>query len=242
MAFNNETGSVLAARNMDFVPAAALAIISYDVDFYKDESTLLYKGTTFFGYVGLWTAFKPKRFSVTMNERTGGTFGDNLASILLAAKQSRDTGKDSEVVPISLVARKTVEICSNYVCAFNGVLQAQTPAGSYVVVSGTTADEGALLTRSRHSADVQLVKHQQTFPENKWYLLQTNDDYFLPATDSRRATGHDDMDKVGSESVDMEELEAVLMQAPVNQRHTIYTTTMDIKSGGYKTVVHLKND
>ena len=68
-----------------------------------------------------------------------------------------------------------------------------------------------------------------------------NDDYFLPANDDRRGSGHENMDKVGSNNVDMKELENVLMESPVNQKHTIYTTVMDIRNGGYQTLLHLKN-
>ena len=99
---------------MDFVPRAALAHITVDLDFYDTPEHLAYRGTTFFGYVGLWTVLNPHKFAVTMNERTWGSVVDNMASIFTAAKESQRSGHDSSIVPIAIAARRSAEFCDSY--------------------------------------------------------------------------------------------------------------------------------
>ena len=49
------------------------------------------------------------------------------------------------------------------------MMQVHAPASSYVIITGTEAHEGALLTRSRWSADVQNVQSQSHYPADSWY-------------------------------------------------------------------------
>merc|ERR1712038_1027946 len=230
MAHNNKTDSVFSARNMDFYPKGALAKITYDVDFYENEKNLLYKGTTFFGCIGLWTSYKPEKFSVIMNERFKN-IQKSYEIMKSAANETRQTGIDSEVIPISFLTRKTTEMCSDYNCALNKLNKAEIPANTYVVISGRKSNEGALLTKGTNTTDVQFVAAQKRYPENKWYLLETNYDYFEePAWwDNRRKVGHQQMDSIGSANVDISKLIKVLMKEPVRNRQTIYSTFMDIK-------------
>ena len=55
---------------------------------------------------------------------------------------------------------------------------------------GVKKEEGSLLTRSRWSADMQMVGPSQVvYPEEDWYLLETNYDYWKEPGDGRRAAG-----------------------------------------------------
>ena len=239
MARNNYLGKNFAARNMDFNPAGPLRNMIADVIFYETETDTvpLYKGTTFVGYVGLWTSMKTNAFSITMNQRTYSRLADNLLNILLAQKMFERTGKDSRIWPISMKARKTTETCDTYKCAYNQMSQATNPAPSYVVMTGMDQDEGALLTKYSRSADIQKVQYQSYYPDNDWYLAQTNDDYWLEAGDARRESAHNSMDELGSTNVSIDNLLDVLDVPPVHAKHTIYSTGMDITTGEYKTVV-----
>ena len=246
MTYNKITRNVFSGRNMDYgfpgMDKGPLTKLTYDVDFYESEFKLLYKGTTFFGYVGLWTAFKPNQFSVSMNERRKHTV-QSYQIMQAAAKESKNNIVDSEVMPISLLARKTIEECADYHCAFNKLEKTKTPAASYVVISGRTSSEGALLTKSSQSTDVERVDSQK-FYQNDWYLLQTNFDQnkTVPYHDSRRKAGHRYMDAIGSQNIDLNELKNILLKAPLKVTfpsfNTIYTTVMGIKQGIYETVVH----
>ena len=42
---------------------------------------IIYTGTTFFGYVGMWTGSKPNLFTLSGDERDKGKVLDNLESI-----------------------------------------------------------------------------------------------------------------------------------------------------------------
>merc|ERR1711879_682120 len=55
MAFSKLYNHAIAGRNMDFEPRTALKNTTFDVDFFRNNE-LVYKGTTFIGYAGLWTS------------------------------------------------------------------------------------------------------------------------------------------------------------------------------------------
>ena len=114
MSYNTLTDTILSGRNMDFRPQTSLEPITIDLEFFSDENTLAYRGTTFFGLTGLWTAMKPYAFSIFMNQRDYGEREDNLLTMQWASQQSRFTGKDSSIMPVAMAARRAIENCLDY--------------------------------------------------------------------------------------------------------------------------------
>ncbi|MEE6460413.1 hypothetical protein FKM82_000959, partial [Ascaphus truei] len=64
----DENGNIYHGRNMDYHYRETLREITVDLNFVKDGQ-IAYTGTTFLGYVGLWTGQSPYKFTVSGNQR-----------------------------------------------------------------------------------------------------------------------------------------------------------------------------
>ena len=59
----------------------------------------------------------------------------------------------------------------------------------YLTMAGANPGEGAVVTRDRDGpADVWFL-----LPPSQFYLIETNDDHWLPPTDDRRAAAYQSM-------------------------------------------------
>ncbi|KAL2092810.1 hypothetical protein ACEWY4_012608 [Coilia grayii] len=69
-------GNLYHGRNLDY-PHEILRNITIDVSFVK-KGKELYRGTTFAGYVGLWTGQSSRKFTVSGDQRSKGYWWENV--------------------------------------------------------------------------------------------------------------------------------------------------------------------
>ena len=65
---HDSKGNVIHARNMDFELHRFMANSTYTADFYKNDK-VLFRATMFAGQLGVFTAMKPGKFTVCINQR-----------------------------------------------------------------------------------------------------------------------------------------------------------------------------
>uniref|UniRef100_A0A8C0BHM7 N-acylethanolamine acid amidase n=1 Tax=Buteo japonicus TaxID=224669 RepID=A0A8C0BHM7_9AVES len=64
----DDKGNIYHGRNLDYDFVDILSKITIDVRFIK-SGQIAYQGTTFLGYVGLWTGQSPHKFTISGDER-----------------------------------------------------------------------------------------------------------------------------------------------------------------------------
>lgn len=72
------------------------------------------------------------------------------------------------------VIRDTLEVCNDYACAFEKLSTEPLIAPGYFIVAGLKENEGAIISRDRFGA-----ANITTLTDNKWFLVQTNQDHFI---------------------------------------------------------------
>nr|XP_056711897.1 N-acylethanolamine-hydrolyzing acid amidase [Euleptes europaea] len=209
----DSNGIIYHGRNLDYPFGDILRNITIDVDFLKNGK-VLYKGTTFFGYVGLWTGQRPYKFTISGDERDSGKWWENA----IAAFLDRDS-------PVSWLVRRVLSEADSYETAT--LMLAQTPliAGVYYIIGGANPNEGMVITRNR-KGPVDIWPLEPSY--GGWYRVETNYDHWKPAppSDDRRTPAMKAMNATGQENITLESIYNVLSMYPVMNRDTIYTTVM----------------
>ena len=79
----NSDGTIFHGRNLDYnFPVLRNATITVSMINSKDgNNSGIFNGTTFFGYVGMWTGSKANAFTLSGDERDKGNVLDNLSAI-----------------------------------------------------------------------------------------------------------------------------------------------------------------
>jgi hypothetical protein len=106
-------------------------------------------------------------------------------------------------------------------------------ADSYFVLGGTKAGEGAVVTRSRGTKDVDVWRLGDD-ANATWFVLETNYDHWKPAGahDDRRTVGREHMEQVGPAAFHTDQMWGVLSdtrhnstlgQRAVYNSDTVYT-------------------
>ncbi|XP_063051687.1 N-acylethanolamine-hydrolyzing acid amidase-like [Engraulis encrasicolus] len=216
-------GNLYHGRNLDY-PFEILKNATVDVSFMKDGKEL-YRGTTFAGYVGLWTGQSSRGFTVSGDQRSKGHWWENV--IAAALKNA----------PASWLVRQTLEEAEDFEEAVMRLAKVPLIADVYYIVGGVHPGEGVVVTRDRRGpADIWPLD-----PTNgAWYRVETNYDHWLPTPpeDPRRAAAVKALNATGQDNINYDTLYQVLSIPPVCNRFTIYTTMMSAaEPEQYKTVV-----
>ncbi|XP_041957369.1 N-acylethanolamine-hydrolyzing acid amidase-like [Alosa sapidissima] len=216
-------GNIYHGRNLDY-PHDVLRNITIDVSFIQNGKEL-YRGTTFAGYVGLWTGQSSKQFTVSGDQRSKGYWWENVIAAVM------------ESAPASWLVRQTLEEAANFQDAVMRLSKVPLIADVYYIVGGIHPGEGVVITRDRRGpADIWPLD-----PLNgAWYRVETNYDHWLPtpSRDYRRAAATEALNATGQDQINFETLYKVLSVVPVCNRMTIYTTMMSAaEPENYKTVV-----
>ncbi|XP_030046510.1 N-acylethanolamine-hydrolyzing acid amidase [Microcaecilia unicolor] len=209
----DSNGTIYHGRNLDFGFEDYLRNYTIDVEFEKNNE-VKYKGTTFIGYVGLWTGQSPHKFTVSGNRRAGqdSWWKSAIASLLRGHL-------------VSWLIRDTLMEAEDFESA---VLQlAKTPiiAGVYYIIGGVLPNEGVVITRDRSGpADIW----QLDSLNEEWFLVETNYDHWTspPPLDDRRTPAIKALNATGQKNINNDTLYKVLSVEPVLNVHTIYTTIM----------------
>jgi len=173
----------------------------------------------FGGDIGIYTGFKEGIFSVSENDReiihTLPSLLENVAMIFL--------GYDE----ISWITRQALIKCDTFQCAVNYLSTAPIIAPGYLTIAGTGRYEGAVISRDRNGA-----AHIEMLTEERWMLVQTNDDHFAGVCQTRCQVGNANMNAIGSANLNADNLRSnVMLQTPTLNDGTIFSAIMNPKLG-----------
>ncbi|XP_076853928.1 N-acylethanolamine-hydrolyzing acid amidase-like [Brachyhypopomus gauderio] len=205
-------GNIYHGRNLDY-PYDVLRNLTIDILFIKNGK-VAYRGTSFAGYVGLWTGQSANKFTVSGDERDKGKWWENLIAAFLRKSS-----------PVSWLVRETLEEATDFQDAVKRLAKVPIITDVYYIVGGVHPGEGVVITRDRGGpADIwplDLLK-------GAWYRVETNYDHWLPAPkqDDRRDVAKKALNSTGQNNINMYSLYQVLSVIPVCNSITIYTTVM----------------
>ncbi|MEJ1274772.1 N-acylethanolamine acid amidase [Cricetulus griseus] len=130
-------GHIYHGRNLDYPFGNVLRKMTVDVQFLKNGQ-VAFTGTTFVGYVGLWTGQSPHKFTVSGDERDKGWWWENVIAAISLGHS-----------PISWLIRKTLSDSENFEAAVYTLAKTPLIADVYYIVGGTSPREGVVITRNR---------------------------------------------------------------------------------------------
>ncbi|XP_006893626.1 PREDICTED: acid ceramidase [Elephantulus edwardii] len=233
----DKAGHLLHGRNMDFgvflgwninnnswVITEELKPLTVNLDFRRNNQTV-FKATSFAGYVGMLTGFKPGLFSLTLNERftlNGGYMG--ILEWIMGKK---------DATWIGFITRSVLENSTSYEEAKSILIKTKLLAPAYFILGGNQSGEGCVITRDRKtSLDVNELNAKQ----GKWYVVETNYDrwknpFFL---DDRRTAAKICLNQTTQEKISLEGIYDILSTKPVLNKLTVFTTLMDVTKGRFE--------
>nr|XP_020041758.1 N-acylethanolamine-hydrolyzing acid amidase [Castor canadensis] len=210
-------GHIYHGRNLDYPFGNVLRRLTVDVQFLRNGQ-VEFTGTTFIGYVGLWTGQSPHKFTISGDERDKGWWWEN---VIAALSQGHS--------PISWLLRTTLSEAENFEAAVFKLAKTPLIADVYYIVGGTSPREGVVITRNRGGpADIWPLD-----PLNgAWFRVETNYDHWKPAPkrDDRRTPAIKALNATGQANLSLDTLFQVLSVVPVYNNYTIYTTVMSAAS------------
>ncbi|XP_030647310.1 N-acylethanolamine-hydrolyzing acid amidase isoform X2 [Chanos chanos] len=217
-------GNIYHGRNLDY-PHDVLRNLTIDV-LYTKNGEVAYRGTTFAGYVGLWTGQSANKFTVSGDQRDKGHLWENIISAFLFKSS-----------PVSWLVRETLEEAVDFQDAVMRLAKVPLITDVYYIVGGVRAGEGVVITRDRRGpADIWPLDTLH----GEWYRVETNYDHWLPnpSRDPRREAAMQAMNSTGENAINLDSLYKVLSLPPVCNRITVYTTVMSAAAPErYRTVV-----
>lgn len=161
-----EDGLIMHLRMLDFDFPEDMRNITYIAEFYEDGE-YQYEAVMFGGLAAMQTGFKKGAFSISINQRQPSDdtnwvdFMYNAGMIFMSYNQP------------SWVIRDTLAVCKDYACAFEKLSSETLIAPAYLIVAGTKGNEGAIISRDRFG-----IANITTLTDDKWFLVQTNQDHF----------------------------------------------------------------
>ncbi|CAF1466678.1 unnamed protein product [Adineta ricciae] len=214
----DEKGNIFHGRNLDFgglmgwdkinhtwALTEKLRPVMVQINYTKNGQ-VLFKTTTFLGYIGSLTGVKPGVFSVTINERNivkGGYIG--LIEWMYNINRNQSF--------ITFAIRDMLTNSESYDQTVKYLAEVPLVAPCFYIVAGTKPGEGAIITRSRKSSDDIKVLGR----DNLWFLAQTNYDNWKkqPFFDDRLTPCIKCMQEKGKNQVTFESLYNVLSSRPM---------------------------
>ncbi|EGV99921.1 acid ceramidase isoform X1 [Cricetulus griseus] len=230
-------GHLLHGRNMDFgiflgwninnntwVVTEELKSLTVNLDFQRNNKTV-FKATSFVGYVGMLTGFKPGLFSLTLNERfslNGGYLG--ILEWILGKKDAEWVG---------FITRSVLENSTSYDEAKNTLIKTKLMAPAYFILGGNKSGEGCVITRERReSLDVFELDPKH----DRWYVVQTNYDRWKNTLflDDRRTPAKMCLNRTTQKNLSFATIYDVLSTKPVLNKLTVFTTLIDVTKGQFE--------
>ncbi|CAJ1051293.1 N-acylethanolamine-hydrolyzing acid amidase-like [Xyrichtys novacula] len=212
----DKKGNVYHGRNLEY-PHPVLRNLTVNVVFLKN-GTEAFRGTSFAGYIGLWTGQSPNKFTVSGDQRGSEHWWNWWKNVVSAFIFRRS--------PVSWLVRETLEKAENFQDAVMRLSKIPIITGVYYIVGGVQAGEGAVITRDRTGpADIWPLD-----PVNgEWYRVETNYDHWRPSPsrDHRREVANKALNATGQNNINMETLfkamtSAVLIISQNNSLHHNY--------------------
>eukprot|EP01084_Bolivina_argentea_P318348 552061_1 len=220
----NDNGTIYHGRNFDFPKKLRNDTVTL-IFVNGTTNETLYKMTTFAGYVGAPSGFKPNGFSISMDthKKVEDPF-ENIHALELGYMA------DGWLIRESLIYDNTFDEAVNRLCVTN------ISAPIYYIVAGTdTSMNGAIITRNQtHVNGPRDIKNGTEYDKplylkdspHGWYLVETNYDYWrmTPPDDKRREAAIQMMDVIGQKNITIDSLFGLLSTPPVLQHDTVFTT------------------
>ncbi|KAI4901700.1 hypothetical protein NFI96_029231 [Prochilodus magdalenae] len=226
-------GNIYHGRNLDY-PHDVLKNLTIDIQFIKNGQ-VAYRGTSFAGYVGLWTGQSANKFTVSGDQRDKGHWWENVISAFLL-KSSPVSWLVREPVSLCL-CMETLEVATDFDDAVMRLSKVPIITDVYYIVGGVLPKEGVVITRDRSGpADIWPLDWKM----GQWYLVETNYDHWLPTPkrDPRRDVAIKALNATGQNNINIRSLYQVLSVNPVCNSITVYTTVMSAGAPEeYRTVV-----
>ncbi|XP_005377945.1 PREDICTED: acid ceramidase-like [Chinchilla lanigera] len=234
----DKKGHLLHVRNLDFgisfgrnintsksVITEQLKPLSVNLDFQRNNKTV-FKATSFAGYVGTLTGFKPGLFSLTINERFSihGGFLGVLEWIL---------GK-RDAMWIGFITRSILENDASYEKAKKILTKTELLVPVYFILGGNGSGKGCVITRERKdSLDVYELNPKQ----DRWFLVQTNYDWWKAPLfhEDGRTPAQMCLNHTTQENLSFATLYDILSTKPVLNKLTVFTTLIDVTNNRYET-------
>ncbi len=223
--------SVVTKSNSDYVffrtmdwPFSWLNNITVDLEFIKNGK-LLYKATSWVGYVGVATATVPGKYSIAMNFRL--TKDRNIANIvgnvwsLIGSKW-----------PVGYLIRQVCENNKDYDTTIIDLCCSSIVSPCYLIVCGVS-DKPKIITRD--PSDYKITRGE--------YVVQTNCDQLKNEPDilysvERRNFVNSEIKKVNNNWQSIEVLQRSLLFNPVVNEETIYYAIMMPSNGTHESYTY----
>ncbi|CAI4228149.1 unnamed protein product [Auanema sp. JU1783] len=237
----DERGNLYHARNLDFglfmgwdpiihewPITQKLRNMIINVNWIKNGQ-ILFKTNNFAGYVGVYNGLKPKKFTITANDRflkEGGYVG--LYRFF--------TGHYGEGKFMSWLSREALENCNSYAEAKEFLQTTALLAPVYYILGGAKPYEGAIIARSLNGTDL-ITSMDKTNSVSGWYLLETNyDRNQIPLyLDDRRTPGDHCMQVMTQKNAGFQGIYNVLSSRSNLNKLTAYTVLMEVNTGKFET-------
>ncbi|XP_040273887.1 N-acylethanolamine-hydrolyzing acid amidase [Bufo bufo] len=223
----DDKGNIYHGRNLDYDFPDILKKLTVDLDFVQNGKTV-YTGTTFLGYVGLWTGQRPYQFTVSADARERGR--ENWWKNAIAAFFERSS-------PVSWLMRDALNGDKDFETAAMRLSKTPIIAETYYIMAGTQSHEGLVITRNRNGpADIWPLDPLT----GEWFRVETNYDHWTtpPPDDDRRTPAIKALNATGQANINIDTLYKVLSVKPVMNLITIYTTVMSAATPeNYKTQI-----
>lgn len=213
---SDSKGTIYHGRNLDYSILSILKNMTIVVQFKKGNNSNYFTGTTFAGFIGMFTGCKENFVSITLNERDTGHWWQNAISAL----------KEGGSGLVSLLIRNVLQQDNvDFQEAIETLSTTPLITPSYIIVAGTRPSDGVVITRDRLTAIDRMFINLDA---GSWYVLETNYDHWKspPKHDNRRDPGIKSMNGLGQSRINATSLFQVLSTPPVLNSDTQYTTVM----------------
>jgi hypothetical protein len=163
-------------------------------------------------------------FAISVDTR----FDSNLDKFLIAWLMGIYHGEF-----LSWKTRSVMEHSATYPEAFHSLANYRPMGPCYVILSGTEADQGAVLQLGANRDTPLLVRN---LTNESHYVVQTNYDWPAapPAFDDRRYPVMDCLNQLGPEGMTWQNLWGVMSSNPTKNAATTYTTLMSAQANKFE--------
>jgi hypothetical protein len=217
------SGQILHVRNLDFGAGMGftdlLRNMTFSVDFVRN-GTVVYRGASYAGIVGLLSVMRPGAFAITVDTKFTKPLWDMLKEIV----EALTVNGASEV---SFFVRQVAETQTSYASALSVLVSQPLCAEVYLIMSGVSTNQGVVVTRTLNNAtDVWSINPAVN---NTWFVIETNYDHWEPAPwfDNRVYYATQAMLALGPQQVTLPGmLNDVLSLKPVLNKMTTYSILM----------------
>jgi len=207
------------ARNLDFWDGMGfteeLRRMAIEVD-YQSGGKTVFRSSTFAGYVGVLSGFRPDSFSITIDTRFYPNGVQQLFYEIIAAL----TEKNASLV--TFLSRQVMANEADFEAALAQLANDSLIADAYYIIAGTLPGQGAVISRNRlNASDVWRLDADN----GRWFEVETNYDHWTnpPWFDDRVAPANNAMNAMGRSNLTLDGMLQVLSVKPVLNLQTVHT-------------------